>query len=45
VENDCPVQERRNLSGTGCGLAGLRERIYELGGRLAGWLVEAMLPG
>jgi signal transduction histidine kinase len=52
VENDRSVQERPNLSGTGRGLAGLRERIHELGGQLragpnrhGGWLVEAVLPG
>jgi signal transduction histidine kinase len=52
VENDRSVQERPNLSGTGRGLAGLRERIQELGGQLragptrhGGWLVEAVLPG
>ncbi len=52
VENDRSVQERPNLSGTGRGLAGLRERIDELGGQLRagpgrhdGWLVEAVLPG
>jgi signal transduction histidine kinase len=52
VENDRSVQERPNLSGTGRGLTGLRERIQELGGQLragptrhGGWLVEAVLPG
>jgi signal transduction histidine kinase len=52
VENDRSVQERPDLSGTGRGLAGLRERIQELGGQLragptrqGGWLVEATLPG
>jgi len=51
VENDRSVQERPNLSGTGHGLAGLRERVTELGGQLlagptphGGWLVEATLP-
>jgi signal transduction histidine kinase len=50
VENDRSVQERLNLSGTGRGLAGLRERVQELGGQLlagpaphGGWLVEATL--
>lgn len=52
VENDPSVQERPGLSGTGRGLAGLRERVQEVGGRLragptacGGWLVEATLPG
>jgi signal transduction histidine kinase len=52
VENDRSVQERPNLSGTGRGLAGLRERVQELGGQLragptraGGWQVEAVLPG
>ena len=51
VENDRSVQERLNLPGTGRGLAGLRERVQELGGQLlagptpqGGWLVEASLP-
>lgn len=51
VENDHAVQERPNLSGTGRGLIGLRERVQELGGQLlagptahGGWLVEATLP-
>jgi signal transduction histidine kinase len=51
VENDRSVQERPNLSGTGRGLVGLRERVQELGGQLlagpapqGGWLVEATLP-
>ena len=51
VENDCSEQERLNLSGTGRGLTGLRERVQELGGQLlagptthGGWLVEATLP-
>ncbi len=51
VENDRSVQERPNLSGTGRGLIGLRERVQELGGQLlagptphGGWLVEATLP-
>jgi signal transduction histidine kinase len=51
VENDCSVGERLNLSGTGRGLAGLRERVQDLGGQLragptprGGWLVEATLP-
>lgn len=51
VESDRSVQERPDLSGTGRGLAGLRERVQELGGQLlagptphGGWLVEATLP-
>lgn len=51
VENDRSVQERPNLPGTGHGLAGLRERVQELGGQLlagptprGGWRVEATLP-
>ncbi len=52
VENDRSVQQGPDLSGTGRGLAGLRERVQELGGQLlagptprGGWLVEATLPG
>jgi signal transduction histidine kinase len=52
VENDRSVQDRLSLSGTGRGLAGLRERVQELGGQLragptprGGWLVEATVPG
>jgi signal transduction histidine kinase len=51
VENDRSEQERLNLSGTGRGLIGLRERVQELDGQLlagptphGGWLVEATLP-
>jgi signal transduction histidine kinase len=51
VENDPSVQERPDLSGTGRGLIGLRERVQQLGGQLlagptpgGGWLVEATLP-
>lgn len=51
VENDRSEQERLNLSGTGRGLTGLRDRVQELGGQLlagptphGGWLVEATLP-
>jgi signal transduction histidine kinase len=51
VENGRPAQEGPGLSGTGRGLAGLRERVQELGGQLlagptprGGWLVEATLP-
>ncbi|TDW71222.1 signal transduction histidine kinase [Kribbella pratensis] len=51
VENGNAVQRRPLLSGTGRGLAGLRERVQELGGQLIagpvadGWLVEATMPG
>jgi signal transduction histidine kinase len=52
VENERSVQDRLGLSGTGRGLAGLRERVQELGGQLragptprGGWLVEATVPG
>jgi signal transduction histidine kinase len=52
VEDDGSEQERLNLSGTGRGLIGLRERVQELNGQLragptphGGWLVEATLPG
>src|SRR5580693_3846093 len=51
VENDGSVRERLNVSGTGHGLAGLRERVQALDGQLragptahGGWLVEATLP-
>jgi signal transduction histidine kinase len=51
VENDQSGHERPDLSGTGRGLVGLRERVQELGGQLlagpsshGGWLVEATLP-
>jgi signal transduction histidine kinase len=51
VENDGSVQERLNVSGTGHGLMGLRERVQALDGQLragptphGGWLVEATLP-
>jgi len=51
VENDQSAQQRPELSGTGRGLVGLRERVHELGGQLVagptpygGWLVEATLP-
>ncbi|HET8682986.1 MAG TPA: histidine kinase [Micromonosporaceae bacterium] len=51
VENDRSVQQRPGMSGTGRGLAGLRERVQELGGQLragptsrGGWMVEATLP-
>ncbi len=52
VENDRSVADRPDLTGTGRGLAGLRERVQALGGQLragpaphGGWLVEATLPG
>lgn len=51
IDNDQSLQERPDLSGTGRGLVGLRERVQELGGQLlagptscGGWLVEATLP-
>ncbi len=51
VENDVPAQARPGLTGTGRGLAGLRERVQDAGGRLragptpgGGWRVEASLP-
>jgi signal transduction histidine kinase len=51
VENDHSIQERPDLTGTGRGLTGLRERVQALGGQLkacptppGGWLVEATLP-
>ena len=50
VENDHAIREQPRLSGTGRGLAGLRERVQELGGQLVagpvagGWRVEASLP-
>lgn len=50
VENGAAVQARPLLTGTGHGLAGLRERVQDLGGQLVagpaatGWLVEATLP-
>jgi signal transduction histidine kinase len=51
IENDRSAQRGPGLSGTGRGLAGLRERVHELGGQLlarptagGGWLVEATLP-
>jgi signal transduction histidine kinase len=51
VENDEPTRARPGLSGTGHGLAGLRERVQEAGGRLrsgpttsGGWKVEATVP-
>jgi signal transduction histidine kinase len=51
VENGDAVERRPLLSGTGRGLAGLRDRVQELGGQLiagpvaGGWLVEATMPG
>jgi signal transduction histidine kinase len=51
VQNDRSVQDRPDVPGTGHGLAGLRERVQELGGQLlagptphGGWQVEATLP-
>ncbi|WUJ74053.1 histidine kinase [Kribbella soli] len=50
VENGASVNERPKLSGTGYGLAGLRDRVQDLGGQLTagpitnGWRVEAVLP-
>lgn len=51
VANGEAVQQRPLLEGTGQGLAGLRDRVQELGGQLVagpvagGWLVEATMPG
>ena len=52
VENDRSGGPRLDLTGTGRGLAGLRERVQDGGGQLragpaagGGWLVEATLPG
>lgn len=51
VTNGDATYRRPLLSGTGRGLAGLRERVQELGGQLVagpvagGWLVEATIPG
>ncbi|TDO67182.1 signal transduction histidine kinase [Kribbella sp. VKM Ac-2571] len=50
VTNGTALRERPLLSGTGRGLAGLRERLQDLGGQLVagpiagGWQVEASLP-
>ena len=51
VQNDQPIQDALALGGTGRGLAGLRDRVREAGGRLdagpvpgGGWLVRAELP-
>lgn len=50
VENGAAVSERPRLSGSGYGLAGLRDRVQDLGGQLVagpaadGWCVEATLP-
>ena len=52
VENDAAAHHDAALSGTGHGLAGLRDRIQALGGQFSagstgvgGWTVEARLPG
>ena len=50
VENDAATHSAPNLSGTGRGLIGLRERVLALGGTFSagpapagGWTVEAQL--
>ncbi|HEY5455767.1 MAG TPA: histidine kinase [Acidothermaceae bacterium] len=52
VENDAATRSTPNLSGTGRGLIGLRERVLALGGTFSagpapagGWTVEARLAG
>jgi signal transduction histidine kinase len=52
VENDAATHNAPNLSGTGRGLIGLRERVLALGGTFSagpaptgGWAVEAQLVG
>jgi signal transduction histidine kinase len=52
VENDAGMHNAPNLSGTGRGLIGLRERVLALGGTFSagpaaagGWAVEAHLAG
>lgn len=52
VENDAAAAPPVPVVGTGRGLAGLRERVLETGGRFragpadgAAWVVEALLPG
>lgn len=52
VENDATIAQESPVVGTGRGLAGLRDRVHEIGGRFragpaAGgrWVVEAHLPG
>ena len=52
VENDATTRQESPVVGTGRGLAGLRDRVHEIGGRFrAGpaasgrWVVEAHLPG
>jgi signal transduction histidine kinase len=51
VSNDLPVGPAAGITGSGRGLAGLRERVQEVGGTLVagraetgGWDVEARLP-
>lgn len=51
VTNDRPRHPTAGITGSGQGLAGLRERVQEIGGSLAsghspggGWSVEAVLP-
>jgi signal transduction histidine kinase len=52
VENDAATHSAPNISGTGRGLIGLRERVLALGGTFSagpapagGWAVEAQLAG
>ena len=52
VENDAGTHSAPNISGTGRGLIGLRERVLALGGTFSagpaaagGWAVEAQLAG
>lgn len=51
IENDAPTTATLSLVGTQTGLAGLRQRVEDAGGRLhtgptscGGWLVEATIP-